>query len=239
MSDELMGLLGLRAAPMDIPRSMEIMIGEFRKNERNERNLIYAGTLTGDPVKDDNKIIKQFIFANKQRLETFEIMRRQYDAAKILGMKESKIKEIFEARNMMPLYKAIRKNKFNPFGVSDNMKDAYERLAETYGIPNPLTKRILKRINKIEKKLKKQKLNKDFIINEERYLFPEEGIIEKSINMFQEQEKTKPLPEGFSQKTPQPVINTTAMANKNPITNLTRTEDALLSPTEKIIAGRT
>jgi len=239
VSDELMGLLGLRAAPLDIPRSMEIMIGEFRKNERNERNLIYAGTLTGDPIKDDNKIIQQFIFANKQRLETFEKMRRQYDAAKLLGMKEREIKQIFDDRGMLPLYKAIRKNKFNPFGVTDGMKDAYERLAEKYNIPNPLSKRILKRVNKIEKRLKKQRLNKDFIIDEERYLFPEEGIIEKGIELFQEKEKTKPLPEGFSQKTPQPVVNNTAMANKNPITNLTRTEDALLSPTEKVIAGRT
>ena len=117
--------------------------------------------------------------------------------------------------------------------------DRINKISEKYNIPNPLSKRILKRINKIEKKLKKQRLNKDFIIDEERYLFPEEGIIEKGINLFQEQEKNKPLPEGFSQRTPQPVINTTSMANKNPITNLTRTEDALLSPTEKVIARRT
>jgi hypothetical protein len=239
VSDELLGLLGLRKAPVDIPRSMEIMIGQFRKAERNERNLIYAGTLTGDPVKDDNLIIKQFIFANKQRLETFEVMRRQYDAAKLLGMKEKEIKQIFDDRGMMPLYKAIKRNKFNPFGVSDGMKDAYERLADKYNIPNPLSKRILKRINKIEKKLKKQRLNKDFIIDEERYLFNEQNIIDKGINLFKQKEENKPLPEGFSEKPPQPVVNTTAMANKNPITNLTRTEDALLSPTEKVIAGRT
>jgi len=165
-------------------------------------------------------------------------MRRQYDAAKVLGMKEKEIKQIFDDRGMMPLYKAIKRNKFNPFGVSDGMKDAYERLADKYNIPNPLTKRILKRINKIEKKLKKQKLNKDFIIDEERYLFDDQNIIEKGINLFKKEE-TKPLPKGFSQTMPQPVINTTAMANKNPITNLTRTEDALLSPTEKVIASRT
>ena len=49
------------------------------------------------------------------------------------------------------------------------------------------------------------------------------------------------MPEGFSQlpKTPTPVVNTTQMANKNPITNLTSTEEALLSPTEKVIAART
>jgi len=240
VSDELLGLIGLRKAPVDIPRSMEIMIGQFRKAERNERGLIYAGTLTGDPIKDDNKIIQQFIFANKQRLETFEVMRRQYDAAKLLGMKEKEIKQIFDDRNMMPLYKAVKRNKFNPFGVTDGMKDAYERLSDKYNIPNPLSKRILKRIDKIEKKLKKQRLNKDFIIDEERYLFNEQNIFEKGIELFKQEEKTKPLPEGFSQKPPQPVINNNAMAQqKDPTTNLTRNQEALLSPTEKVIASRT
>ena len=118
------------------------------------------------------------------------------------------------------------------------MQDAYKRLADKYNIPNPLSKRILKRINKIEKKLKKQRLNKDFIIDEERYLFNEQNIIEKGIEMFKQKE-TKPLPKGFSEKPPQPIVNTTQMANKNPTTNLTSTETALLSPTEKVIAGRT
>jgi hypothetical protein len=218
---------------------MEIMIGQFRKSERNERNLIYAGTLTGDPIKDDNKIIQQFIFANKQRLETFEVMRRQYDAAKLLGMKEKEIKQIFTDRGMKPLYKAIKANKFNPFGISDGMKDAYERVSEKNNIPNPLSKRILKRLNKIEKKLKKQRLNRDFIIDEERYLFNEQNIIEKGIEMFKQKE-AEPLPKGFSEKPPQPVVNNNIMAQqKDPITNLTRTEDALLSQSDKVIAGRT
>ena len=40
-------------------------------------------------------------------------------------------------------------------------------------------------------------------------------------------------------QTPMPVVNQTQMAQKDPQTNLTRTETALLSPTEKVIAGRT
>ena len=42
----------------------------------------------------------------------------------------------------------------------------------------------------------------------------------------------KPLP-----NTPTPRVKMASI--KNPITGLTRTEDALLSPTEKIIASRT
>ena len=41
-------------------------------------------------------------------------------------------------------------------------------------------------------------------------------------------------------QTPQPVVNNMQMASaKNPQTNLTETEERLLSPTEKIIAART
>ena len=241
VTDELLGLIGLRKAPLDIPRSIEIMIGQFLKTERDERKLIYAGTLTGDPVKDDNKIIRQFIFANQQRLETFEVMRRQYDAAKFLGMKEKEIKAIFEARSNMPLYEMVKKNKFKPFGITDGMKEAYERMSDKYDIENPLSKRIVKRLEKIEKKLTKQKLNREFKIDPERYLFNEESIIDKAIEIFTGDQKPA-VPEGFSKlpDTPQPVVNTNQMAQKvDPITNLTRTQEALLSPTDKVIASRT
>ena len=44
VSDELLGLVGLRKAPLDIYRSMQINIGKFLGRERDERGLIYAGT---------------------------------------------------------------------------------------------------------------------------------------------------------------------------------------------------
>ena len=68
--------------------------------------------------------------------------------------------------------------------------------------------------------------------------FHEQNIIEKGIEMFKQKETT-PLPKGFSEEPPQPVVNNAQMANKNPITNLTATEEALLSPTDKVIASRT
>ena len=240
VTDELLGLIGLRKAPLDIERSLEIMIGQFKTAERDERKLIYSGTLTGDPVTDDNKIIKQFIFANKQRLETFNTMKRQYDAARTLGYSNRQIKEIFEARGVEPLYKYIIQNRFKPFGLTEGMEKAYARISDKYGINNPLSRRIKSRLIKIENKLKRQKLNEDYRIDEERYLFDEKSIIDKAIDMLPgDKPKAYPLPEGFS-NLPMPVVNNTQMASlKNPQTNLTRTEEALLSPTEKIIAERT
>ena len=77
----------------------------------------------------------------------------------------------------------------------------------------------------------------DFLLNSkgnEKITIPEnaieqnDGIKWKTISQI-------PIPK----EGPQPVINNMQMANKNPITNLTSTEEALLSPTDKVIASRT
>ena len=114
--------------------------------------------LSGDPVTDDNKIIEQFIWANHQRLDAFNEMKRYYDAAKALKFKEKDIKAIFKARNRMDIYKMIKRNKFKPLEISDNMEEKYKDLAERKGIENPLNKKVKKRIRRIIKRLKKTKI---------------------------------------------------------------------------------
>ena len=237
VSDELLGLIGLRKAPLDLERSLEINVGQFLGAEADERKLIYAGTLTGDPVTDENKIIKQYIFANEQRLEEFNKMKRIYDAAKTLNVPEKTIREIFDSRNRGDIYQMIKKNRFKPFSISEGMEEAYKKIAKRYGIDNPLTKSIQKRIMQIEKQLyKNQRLNENYIIKDEDFIFPEtkgddlpEGLLPASNT------NTPPLP-----PTSMPVANQAQlMAQKSPQTNLTRTEEALLSPSEKIIAART
>ena len=65
-------------------------------------------------------------------------------------------------------------------------------------------------------------LDDEFGVDVSDYIVEEQEII------------TPPLP-----LQPQPVINKRPLtAQKDPITNLTRTEEALLSPMEKVIAGR-
>ena len=240
ISDELLGLIGLRKAPLDLERSLEIKVSEFLKAESNERNLIYKDTLTGDPVTDNNKIIRQFIFANEQRLDEFNKMKRIYDAAKILDVDEKTIKEIFKRRP--DIYKMIKKNKFKPFEISEGMEDTYKKTAERYGIDNPLTKDVRRTIKDIARELKKfQELNEDYIIKEEDWISGSKKTTPDSEGeyLINQTEKaslpTPPLP-----PTPMPVANPAQLtAQKNPQTNLTRTEEALLSPSEKIIAART
>ena len=237
VSDELLGLIGMRKAPLDIYRSMQINVGKFLKREANQRSVIYEGTLSGDPVEDETKLIKQFIWGNRQRLDAFNEMRRLYDAAITLDFPEKDIKEIFEKRNRMDIYEMVKRNKFKPIEVSDNMRQLYKDLAERKGINNPLTKDIERTMNAIAKELYKyQGLNEDYIIKLEDYIDkPSDQLPEGLLGGEEVKVQTPPLP-----PTSMPVANNVQMASaKDPQTNLTRTEEALLSPTEKIIAGRT
>ena len=220
--DELMGLFGFRKVPLNLEKTLNFRIQGFKRDTRNERNLIFADTRSGDPVKDDNIIIKQFVKANQQRYETYSKMRRLYDAVKVLGMRDDKIAEEFVDRNATKLYGFIENNKFEPFGVSTDVIAAYAKESEEKGIPNPLNKRVLKKLERMRKDMIKLKLNQDFNIDVEKYLLPEADT-----------SMVPPLPE-------QPVPNV-SVAQQTPNimqSGLTMTEQALLSEEEKMIKLR-
>ena len=89
-------------------------------------------------------------------------------------------------------------------------------------------------MSKIKNRIRKlEKLSSD--VNPVIVIIVPPGAIEQNDGInWKKIQNTPPL-----EKQPQPVVNTTQMARKDPITNLTSTETALLSPTEKVIAGRT
>ena len=125
----------------------------------------------------------------------------------------------------MPLYQNIEDNTFFPLLISERAALQFAQLAEDKGIPNILTDEILEVIEQMSLDMSELKLNQEFDLNIENYLIPTSADEASLI--------TPPLP-----GTPMPNVKTAA-ANVNPITNLTRTQEALLSPEEKIIASRT
>ena len=158
-------------------------------------------------------------------------MKRKIDAAILLGTNPKLIYKEFEERGQGNLYINLMKNKFTPF--SSDMKWAHEKALEerrTKGLPNPLdgNAKILSLMEMVMNK--GQYLNQPFVIDAEK-LIPKQG----GGSGDQSSIKTPPLGD-----TPMPIVNNAGMAMaKNPQTNLTRSEEALLSPSEKIIAGRT
>ena len=105
------------------------------------------------------------------------------------------------------------------------MVRVYADLAREKGIPNVLTKSVQKSINRIIKKLYKQRLNESFDIDVKDYI--SEVVTETGTKTAQ-----APLP-----KTPMPKVAVAPQINQQ--TGLTRSEAALLSPSEQEIAKRT
>jgi len=142
-------------------------------------------------------------------------------------MRDREIREMFKDRGQEKLYtKYLRRNKFQPFGLSAGYIQAYKDLAKEKGIANPLNRSVIRRIKKIEKRLKKQKLNSNFIIKTSDYVSALPG--EAQPNTMTAQLNTPPVDNRL-------VAANNAMVSQ---TGLTRTENALLSNEEKAIKLR-
>ena len=163
-----------------------------------------------------------------QHLETMSKIKRTIDAAKVLGMRDREIKQMFKDRGQEKLYtKYLRRNKFQPFSLSAGYVQAYKDLAKEKGIANPLNKSVERRIKKIIKRLKKQKLNSNFIIKTSDYVSALPGQAQPST-----------MTAGVA--TPPVDASQFAQANTQNVlqTGMTRTETALLSPQEQAMRLR-
>jgi len=222
--DELLGFTGFRKVPVNLEKNLNFKIAEFKRNTFKERALIFEGTRTGDPVKDKNKIIRQYIKANRQHLESYSKLRRIYDAVKVLGMRDPKIAEEFDDQKAMPTYGFIENNAFKPFSVSKDVIKGFIKESEEKNIPNPLNDDVLEILDKIQEELyDKQKLNQPFVIDENKYLIKDST----------DTSMVPPLPE-------QPMPNPAIVQSPPPVTQtgLTPAEQALLSEEEKMMKLR-
>jgi hypothetical protein len=205
-------------------KTLDFAIQDFNRAQRAERKLITEGLFRGDPLPGaDVKLLRQFIHANRKRLETMDALRRKVMASLVLGETRKEVYQRFDRHGLGKLYKAIMKNKFKSLGVAEGIKKSLKRQAKEKDIMDPYKENYnYKIIQQIEKQLKYQRLDEPFIINEKDWL-PQDDT---------SQLNTPALP-----ATPQ--VNVAAAPQINQQTGLTRTEAALLSPSEQQIAKRT
>ncbi len=238
--DELLGLIGARPAPLDVKKSMQFYINEFiLQNERLTSRMLYEGLRTGDPV-DSNDIIKKFIYGNRIKFEEYSKMRRKIDAAKLLGYSDEELRIWFDKRNQLKDYEMITGNVFKPFKVTEGAKESFQTLAEEHGIRNPLDETTLEILGNIYEIMADTPLNSDWTLDAEEWVQPDPKKIEppkEGAQPWWEDKAKAPTPPLGN--TPMPVKMATNTMQKDPITNLTETEEAVLSPSEKIIAART
>ena len=216
VTGELAGFFGFRNIKLDIPRSLNFKISDYNTTLRNSRRFLPRAE--GNVKADD--IVQGLIRGNDSWMQGMKDMRKDIQAMEDLGFSNKQIATIFDRRNLGGDYGFLKKNKFKPFEIPRGLVEAYIRNARENGYDNPMSKETFNKINLIIRRLSRISLDDPY---------PSLGIELERMSTF----NTGALPQ-----MPMPNIQPTAQ-QINPTTNLTRTEQALLSPEEQVIASRT
>ncbi len=219
---ELAGFMGLRPIKVDPLQSMGFKIAEYQTGIRNARREFtggYFGILRGGRIKP-NDVIKAYYNSNRARFLVQQEMNKNINAAQILGVNKSALKTEFKDRQLSDAtFNNLAKGKFEPYFPSEDIQQRFAEIARNLGDPNVFTE--------VRPTLR-------LMLQEFRRL-PLTSVFDSDVNDFLfEESLLPPLP-----TTPQPVVNTQAnMQQINQTTNLTPTQQALLSPEEQVIASR-
>jgi hypothetical protein len=219
---EVAGFFGFRAVKLDPVKSMGFKISEYQSGLRNARREFTGGeygVVKGGP-KTANEVITQFYKANKA---TYLVQKEMYDtieAAKILNINPLELRKVFDKRGVS--LDDLSRAKMDPYYPSEGIIERFNEIEQEIGI-NPY-KEVRPILLQMQRILKRQRLDDDFILDLEDFLIPVPGS---------EQSSVQPLPQ-------QPMPNPQVLMSQMPVsqTGLTPTENALLSEEEKQIRLR-
>jgi len=242
LQDELLALLsGVRIINVDVPRSMEFKITDYiqstKKVTESEKfyslaNFRQRGPLVmADEFKDiqeeNYKINQNFYFIIQDALKTgvpkdviYRLLRKRKIPAK-------KVNKLLRGENI-PFTAYDNRMKLRVLQAQKQAKQLGEGSAiREYFYPRNLFQSIVNQYrNKSLIPEPKQEKDQDLI------------DFEKRIQDISNQQSSLPIQTPPLGPTPMPNNRLFAKTNVNPNTNLTRTESALLSPEEQVIASR-
>jgi hypothetical protein len=222
---------------------MEYKITDYNKKARSVTATEKFFSLQDFTTRGPEVLASEFRDIQEEKLKVNREFHQILNDAQIMGVDRKVLKKIMRKRNISARdANALLKGKNIPYtGFDTRMKkrvkeaekiakDRGETINKEYFYPKKLFKDIIKEFKKVPLQIEEK---------------PEEpGIIDTGVDMLrdlvseapQQTEETEiqtpPLPASG-----QPIVRTAA-ANVNPNTNLTRTQEALLSPEEKVIASR-
>ena len=219
---ELAGFMGLRPIKVDPLNSMGFKIAEYQTGIRNARREFtggYFGILRGGRIKP-NEVIQAYYNSNRARFLVQQEMNKNINAAQILGVRKSQLQNEFKDRQISDTaFNNLARGKFEPYYPSEDIQERFREIARNIGDPNIFTE-VRPTLRLMLQEFKRLPLSGSFESNIDDFLF--------------EDIATPPLP-----ATPQPIVNTQAnLQQRDSITNLTQTEQALLSPEEQLIRQR-
>ena len=244
LRDEVLALLsGVRIINIDVPRTMQYKITEYNRNKRSVTATEKFFSLEDFRQRGPEVMGQEFRNIQDENLKVNKEFYQVLQDAQTMGVSERDLKKIMRKRGLSARNaNFLLKGKNIPYtGYDGRMrkrvqdakklaKDRGETINKEYFYPKRLFKEILREYKK-------------------RSLKPEEeqpGIIDRSLDSIKDLFSQAPVETNIQQTeirtpplgpTPMPIVQTTR-ANINPNTNLTRTQQALLSPEEQIIASR-
>jgi len=233
--DELPGLIGFRSIQSDPENGLKYKVTQFGSRLDKDRNLFSSQLLKGGRVEPKD-IINNYEYSEARRFQTMKDMYADIRAARTLGVSDSIIQNKLKARKGMDkdVISSVMKGQYlpdtpNKFFIEkiQEITNNLNRQEGTY-IPSPYSV-ASPTINSIINKNKKLNLLTDTIE------FPAPSLGSGTL------EPQSILPAGVN-TTPTPIINDqiSSLSNQrtSPITGLTETQTALLSPEEQIIQQR-
>ena len=227
--DEGLGIAGMRAIKLNVPRTLKFKQAEYAAGSRNSKSMFTRVALKEGPV-DPAELVEAYIAANKALWKVQKNMKANMDAASILGTSSQTIKESL-ARMGTKDFNYVDQGRFQSYRPSDNVIKGIYTNARKLGIPNAWV-RARAIINNIARQLNTLRTTPgsefpDFV-NPLRVVGGKDDRVSITPNV--------PIQ---TQEVSQDVVKTTALpTNINQNTGLTPIEEALLSNEEKAMRLR-
>jgi hypothetical protein len=229
LPDELTGFFGFRQVKVDPVKAMGFKLAGYQKGIREARSLFTGGAesvLKGGP-KTPNDIIRRFIQANKAKFLVQKELRKDIEAAELLGVDDFDLRKEFRERQLTKDFNRLNNDIFDPYVPSDNIRREFRQMSENLGISNPYLDALMD-INDIVLDLRGLSFDDDFdeFINVEDYIQDESEPV-----------ASLPLP-NMPMPSQQVIQTAQNQASGNMNQGLTPIENALLSEEEKQIRLR-
>jgi len=227
--DEGLGIAGMRAVKLNVPRTLKFKQAEYSSRTRKSRSFFTKVALKEGPV-DPEELVDAYINANRALFATQKDMTQNINAAKLLNTKSRDIYSSLERLSKKDLG-SLQAGVFQPYYPSKEVLNGMSRNARKIEQSNPFFK-VSGIINKIANRLYRLRIKpgSEFPIFVNPLKIKPVSALPKPEEVLKVSENRTPMPN-----------NQLATANTmqvSPVTGLTVNQEALLSPDEQLIARR-
>ena len=135
LSDEALGIAGMRAVAIDPVSSMKYKIADFTRGVSNARREFTSPLLKGGPVSAE-EIVDRYKKANQALFQVQKNMSQDYFGALVLGADNQSLNREFKDRISKVQMSNLKKGKFKPFLPSENIQNSFAANAKKINAPN-------------------------------------------------------------------------------------------------------